>query len=93
LQRNRDAHRISVARGLVKLRFDMAPCRLPARLGREMTNQLADNGQLRQRRARHSRLQNDTEAVKQAEKLLDGQEIEIWEGTRMVTRIELPDAR
>ena len=36
---------------------------------------------------------NDTEAVKQAEKLLDGQDIEVWEGTRRVTRIEPPDAR
>ena len=34
---------------------------------------------------------NDTEAVKQAEKLLNGLDIEVWEGTRKVTRIKSPN--
>ena len=36
---------------------------------------------------------DDTEAVKHAEKLLNGADIEIWEGARCITRIKSPQAR
>jgi hypothetical protein len=36
---------------------------------------------------------DDTEAVKQAKKMLDNLDIEVWEGARRVTRIEVPDAK
>ena len=36
---------------------------------------------------------NDTEAVEQAKRLLNGLDIEVWEGARRVTRIETPEAR
>jgi len=36
---------------------------------------------------------SDTEAVEQAKKLLNGLDIEVWEGARKVARIESPDAK
>ena len=36
---------------------------------------------------------DDTEAVKQAKNLLNGLDLEVWDGARKVTRIESPDAR
>jgi hypothetical protein len=37
--------------------------------------------------------QSDDEAVTLARTLLNGQDIEIWSGTRIVTRLRSPDGR
>jgi hypothetical protein len=36
---------------------------------------------------------SDEEAIAQARTLLNGQDIEIWSGTRIVTRLRYPDGR